>query len=89
MCAGASPVASEDDCAYWSAEPKLVVVNREEVTNLFGLSIMTREVGKDVSDSRWLCSGASLLWTPWGPGEVSHIERCPRFRGKFTSRKHT
>ena len=37
-------MASEDDCAYWSAEPKLVVVRREEVTHLFGLSIMTREV---------------------------------------------
>ena len=28
-------------------------------------------------------SGAPLLWTPWGPGEVSCIERCPHFRGKF------
>ena len=23
-----------------------------------------------------------------GPGEVSSIERCPRFRGKFIMRKH-
>ena len=28
------------------------------------------------------------MWTPWGPGEVSCIERCPHFRGKFTLRKH-
>ena len=27
-------------------------------------------------------------WTPWGPGEVSCIERCPHFRGIFTLRKH-
>ena len=27
-----------------------------------------------------LYSGTPLLWTPWGPGEVSCIERCPRFR---------
>ena len=25
-------------------------------------------------------SGTPLLWTPWGPGEVSCIERCPHFR---------
>ena len=30
-------------------------------------------------------SGAPLLWTPWGPGEVSCIERCPHFRCKFTA----
>ena len=29
-----------------------------------------------------------LLRTPWGPGEVSCIERCPHFRGKFILRKH-
>ena len=29
-----------------------------------------------------------LLWTPWGPGEVSCIKRCPRFKGKFVLRKH-
>ena len=28
-------------------------------------------------------SGTPLLWTPWGPGEVSCIERCPHFRGKL------
>ena len=33
-------------------------------------------------------SGTPLLWTPWGPGEVSCIERCPHFQGKFISRKH-
>ena len=22
-------------------------------------------------------SGTPLLWTPWGPGEVSSIEKCP------------
>ena len=32
-------------------------------------------------------SGTPLLWTPWGPGEVSCIERCPQFRGNFI-RKH-
>ena len=26
-------------------------------------------------------SGTPLLWTPWGPSEVSCIERCPQFRG--------
>ena len=25
---------------------------------------------------------APLTWTLWGPGEVSHIDGCPRFRGK-------
>ena len=25
-------------------------------------------------------SGAPLLWTPWGHGEVSCLERCPHFR---------
>ena len=33
-------------------------------------------------------SGTPLLWTPWGPGEVSCIERCPHFRGRFILRKH-
>ena len=28
-------------------------------------------------------SGTPLMWTPWGPGEVSCIEKCPHFRGKF------
>ena len=31
-------------------------------------------------------SGTPLLWTPRGPGEVSCIERCPHFRGKFPLR---
>ena len=34
-------------------------------------------------------SGTPLLWTPWGPGKVSCIERCPYFRGKFLLRKLT
>ena len=25
-------------------------------------------------------SGSPLLWTPWGPSNVSCIERCPHFR---------
>ena len=25
-------------------------------------------------------SGNPLLWTPWGPGQVSCIETCPHFR---------
>ena len=33
--------------------------------------------------------GTPLLWTPWGPGEVSRIERCPHFWGKFILKKHT
>ena len=28
-------------------------------------------------------SRTPLLWTHWGPGKVSCIERCPHFRGKF------
>ena len=28
-------------------------------------------------------SGTPLLWTPWGPGKVSCMERCPHFRSKF------
>ena len=27
------------------------------------------------------------MWTPWGPGEVSCIERCPHFKGKCTFMK--
>ena len=27
------------------------------------------------------------MWTPWGPGDVSCIGRCPHFRGKFILRK--
>ena len=39
-------------------------------------------------------SGTPLLcghsvWTPWGPGKVSCIERCPHFSGKFLLRKDT
>ena len=34
-----------------------------------------------------LISGNLLLWTPWGPGEVSYIERCPHFRGNYTLKK--
>ncbi len=33
-------------------------------------------------------SGTPLLWTPWRPGQVSCIERCPHFRGAFILRKH-
>ena len=33
-------------------------------------------------------SGTPLLRTPWGPGEVSCIERCPHLCGKFILRKH-
>ena len=32
-------------------------------------------------------SGAPLLWTLRGPGEVPCIERCPHFRGKLIRRK--
>ena len=32
-------------------------------------------------------SGAPLTWTPWGPGEVSCIEKCPHFRGEFILKK--
>ena len=28
-------------------------------------------------------SGTPLLWTPWRPGGVSCIERCPHFRGEY------
>ena len=28
-------------------------------------------------------SGTLLLWTPWGPGEVSYIEQSTHFMGKF------
>ena len=34
-------------------------------------------------------SGITLLRAPWEPGEVSCIERCPHFRGKFTQKKHS
>ena len=33
-------------------------------------------------------SGTPLLWTPWGPGEVSCIEKCPHFRGNNILRKY-
>ena len=36
----------------------------------------------------YVYSGAPLLWTLWGPGKVSYIERCPHFRGKFLLGKH-
>ena len=32
-------------------------------------------------------SGTPLMWTPWGPGKVSSIERYLHFRGKFTCKK--
>ena len=32
---------------------------------------------------QWYCSGTSLLWTPWGPGKVPCIEKCPHFRAKL------
>ena len=32
--------------------------------------------------------GIPLMWAPWGPGDVSCIERCPHFRGKFLIREH-
>ena len=35
------------------------------------------------NDGESIHSGAPLLWTLWGSGEVSCIERCPHFRGKF------
>ena len=33
-------------------------------------------------------SKTPLMWTLSGPGEVSCIERCSHFRGKFILRKH-
>ena len=36
----------------------------------------------------FMYSGVPLLWTPWGPGKVSCIERCPYFGGKFPLRMH-
>ena len=33
-------------------------------------------------------SGTPLMWTLWGPDEVSCIEGCPHFRGTFTLGKH-
>ena len=35
--------------------------------------------------NREVYSGIHLLWTPWGPGNVSCIERC---LGRFILRKH-
>ena len=32
-------------------------------------------------------NGTPLLWTPWEPGGVSYIERCPHFRGKLYIQK--
>ncbi len=29
------------------------------------------------------------MWTPWGPGEVSCIERCPHFRATYIYIKKT
>ena len=38
----------------------------------------------------WGYSGTPLLWTPWGPGEVPCIERCPHFfRGNLLLRNRT
>ena len=36
---------------------------------------------------RHYSSGTPLMRTPcnWGPGEVSCVERCPHFRGKFVA----
>ena len=31
----------------------------------------------------WVYRCTTLLWTLGGPGKVSCIERCPRFRGKL------
>ena len=31
-------------------------------------------------DLAYYYSGTTLLWTPWEPGKVSCIERCPHFR---------
>ena len=47
-----------------------------------------RERGMEGTVSICMYSGAPLLWTPWGPGKVSCIERCPHLRGKFLFRKH-
>ena len=29
------------------------------------------------------------MWTPWGPREMSYIERCPHFRGEFIYLGHS
>ena len=51
------------------------------------------ELGTTTNVSSFVClvhllqsynySGTPLLWTPWGPGEVSYIEKCPHSRGNF------
>ena len=33
------------------------------------------------------CFNKTCSKTPWGPGRVSCIERCPHFRGKFSNKK--
>ena len=42
-----------------------------------------------VSERGEVYTGTPLLWTPWGPGEVSCIERYSLFRAIFRLRKHT
>ena len=51
-------------------------------------NFMSLRIFDSVTVFEMQCRGTSLLWTPLGPDEVSCIERCPHFRGKFISRKH-
>ena len=55
-------------------EAILLTVTSSEVLVAGGFAV------EGVLKWRGFCSGTPLLWTPWGPGEVSCIERCPHFR---------
>ena len=63
------------------------LVKRTGITSLFIASDkdpdvpdLQRRVGTKVGSVLQVYSGAPLLWTPWEPGRVSCIERCPHFQ---------
>ena len=60
--------------------------NAELVQTLEETKSKAMEVG--VAANPFYYNGTPLLWTPWGPGKVSCVERCPHFSGKFILRKH-
>ena len=60
----------------------------EYFDSLIPYKAMRLQKAHDICIKKTVCSGTSLLWTPWGPSKVSCIERCPHFRGKCLLRKH-
>ena len=64
---------SSENMWVWDEEKEAIV--RRQITYVPGLYKIFDEI------LGWLYGGSALLWTPWGPGEVSCIQWNPSIVG--------